>query len=169
MFENYWSRLVVLIKMTERVVGQREPDREKEGEWALEPFLRISEEEGYVTLFKAELCCLKGRPGTILRFPEWAEGRPCRVSNAELTLTQWPLVAGHFLVSCLLLPPSAAFGYFIPVCQLFVSWFCPFRDLFSFCRPFSALAQWAYELAFSRHLSAFSWCQDRHFPCPSVC
>lgn len=161
--------LAVLIKMTERVVGQREPDREKEGEWALEPFFQISEEEEYVTLFKAELCYLKGRPETILRFQEWAEGRPCRVSNAELALTQWPLVAGHFLVSCLLLPPLAVFGYFIPVCQLFVSWFCLFRDLFSFCRPFSALAQWAYKLAFSRHLSAFSWCQDCHFPCPSVC
>lgn len=31
-FENYWSSLVVLIKMTERVVGHREHDREKEGE-----------------------------------------------------------------------------------------------------------------------------------------
>lgn len=147
-FENYWSSLVVLIKMTERVVGQREHDREKEGEWALEPFFKISEEEEYVNLFKTDLCCLKGRPETILSFQEWPEGRACRVSNAESALTQWPLVAGHFLVSCLLLPPSAAFGCFIPVCQLLVSWFCPFRDLFWFCCPFSALAQRAYKLAF---------------------
>lgn len=40
--------------MTERVVGLRETGREKEGEWALAPFVQISEKEEYGKQSKAE-------------------------------------------------------------------------------------------------------------------
>lgn len=40
--------------MTEQVAGLRETGREKEGEWALEPFVQISEKKEDASQSKAE-------------------------------------------------------------------------------------------------------------------
>lgn len=80
-FENYWSRSIVLMKMGERVVVQREID--KEGEGVLEPFVQISEEEEYVNPSTAELCWLNWRQENFLSF----QG----LSKADSLLMHWPV------------------------------------------------------------------------------
>ena len=88
----------------------------------MEPFVQISEEEEYVNQYKAELCWMNWRQETCLRFQGLSKG--------DLILMHWP-VCCHFLLACLLLPPSASLGCFIPVCQLYMHMhlFCPFRYL----------------------------------------